>query len=527
MQSASVLRIPRAPTRGLTIPGISEAWAILTGSLALYLATAVELVLVRHAVVPNALSRVASAYFVLYSRDPHLAAIGFVRNPLPALLTLPLLPLKGLFPALTLLGFAASIVSAVCMAGAAYQLNRILFDAHVSVRLRLLLTILFAAQPALIYSGAVGSSEPILLFFLLLATRELTQWLRNFQLLALAKAGFALAAAYLAGPEALMAAAGAVLLVGIVSFRRASREPWATAACDVAVIGGPLLAALVAWLGATWLITGDPFQQLSSVYGNGSEIQALQSPGSQPGLGSTALVSGTRLLLIAPGLLIALVIAVMALRRRREPLLVASAGQLFPVLLAMFVAQVTGLVLTSVEGFIVAVPVTVLASAGVATALSRRWASLARATAVGFLVLSFPTAIALQSMSPVPLNAPAELSTAATIARYMDARHLPNGSVLLDSFSGFPIVLESQDPRQFLITNDRDFRLALTDPAGSGVQYVLVPASPIRSTLASLDALNRAYPTLYRTGAGMATLVREFRTRAGASTWRLYQLNPG
>src|SRR5690349_4617983 len=39
----------------------------------------------------DSLSRTANAFYVLFSRDPHLAAVGFVWNPLPSLIQLPLL----------------------------------------------------------------------------------------------------------------------------------------------------------------------------------------------------------------------------------------------------------------------------------------------------------------------------------------------------------------------------------------------------------------------------------------------------
>ena len=37
----------------------------------------------------DAWSRITNAYYVLYSRDPHLAAIGFIWNPLPSLMAIP------------------------------------------------------------------------------------------------------------------------------------------------------------------------------------------------------------------------------------------------------------------------------------------------------------------------------------------------------------------------------------------------------------------------------------------------------
>src|ERR1041385_9278526 len=50
-----------------------------------YIALGSYLALVLHAYHGDAYSRVANAYYVLYSRDPHLAAIGFVWMPLPSL----------------------------------------------------------------------------------------------------------------------------------------------------------------------------------------------------------------------------------------------------------------------------------------------------------------------------------------------------------------------------------------------------------------------------------------------------------
>jgi hypothetical protein len=522
---------------------------------------AVDLVLIRHAVLADALSRVAGSYFALYSRDPHLAAIGFVRMPLPSLLTLPLLPFKAIFPALTQAGFAANIISALFMAGAVFQVHAILLDAHVERRLRLGLTGLFAIQPMLIYTGANGSSEAILLFFLLVAVRALGQWMAHRGLQSLVLAGFALTAAYLTGPEALPAAAGALLLVGLTSFlslppsgaasAEISLPPYGaasaeislppcgggsgwgvadrawTAACDAAILIGPLAIAVIAWIAATWLITGDPFHQLSSVYGTGSEIQSLHSRGLDLGRDvPRALASLGRLLSLAPGLPIALGIGVFALARRRDPFLTVALALLVPVVAVMVIAQSAGLVLLSLDGLIVAVPLTALAAGIGAVSLptpGRRFSSVLAAFP---LLIAVPAVTLLVGFTNGALDRSGAVTTAASVSRYLDSRHLPVGSVMVDSFTGFAIILQSDNPRQFVITNDRDFRLALTDPAGSDVQYLLVPSPGDAASLTSLDALNRTYPALFKTGAGMATLVREFDGGLGAPSWRLYRLIP-
>jgi hypothetical protein len=116
--------------------------------------------------------------------------------------------------------------------------------------------------------------------------------------------------------------------------------------------------------------------------------------------------------------------------------------------------------------------------------------------------------------------------TERRIAADLDAMRLPPGSVLLDDFLGFAVPLNSRNPRQFVITSDRDFRSVVEDPAAAGVAYVLVPEP---AGLGLLDAVNRQYPSLYADGSGMATLVRQYRNTGDGPTalWRLYRLRPG
>jgi hypothetical protein len=105
-------------------------------------------------------------------------------------------------------------------------------------------------------------------------------------------------------------------------------------------------------------------------------------------------------------------------------------------------------------------------------------------------------------------------------ATYLDSLHLGNGKVLVDGAMGFPIILESRDPAQFITTPDRDFQEALLDPVSFGVQYLLVPEA---IGYQSLDAVNRAYPGIYDSGAGIGQLVTQFS--AGGNNWRLYAIS--
>src|ERR1700681_2484646 len=85
---------------------LSLATCFFLSSLVLYLCVAAVLVFKGNALEGDGVSRVAIANRILFSRDPHLAAIGFVWSPLPELVLLPLVPFKFLWPALLQQGFA-------------------------------------------------------------------------------------------------------------------------------------------------------------------------------------------------------------------------------------------------------------------------------------------------------------------------------------------------------------------------------------------------------------------------------------
>jgi len=75
----------------------------------------------------------------------------------------------------------------------------------------------------------------------------------------------------------------------------------------------------------------------------------------------------------------------------------------------------------------------------------------------------------------------------------------------------------------FIITSDRDFKEALADPAGMSVQFILVSRP---TGLGTLDAINQSYRGMYESGAGIASLARQFSNVGDGSDWRLYRVAP-
>src|SRR3981189_1740375 len=59
------------------------------------------------------------AQSVLFSRDPHLAAIGFIFTPLASMMQIPAIALSPIWPDMAARAFSGTIMSALFMAGAA------------------------------------------------------------------------------------------------------------------------------------------------------------------------------------------------------------------------------------------------------------------------------------------------------------------------------------------------------------------------------------------------------------------------
>jgi hypothetical protein len=547
-----------------------------------YLATAVFLAVGHNLLEGDAVSRVGNAYWVLYSRDPHLAAIGFVWNPLPSLVMLPILLFKGVWPDLARIGFASNVVSAPFMAGMVYQANRYLLESGVRRTARLSLTVLLALHPMILYHGANGLSEAPTLFFLLLAVRYLARWLRAGDLTGLVLAGIGLGFAYLVRYEAAVAASAALALVAMVSFARAARGlrvRLTAAACDLAVAASPFVLTFAYWTAASWIITGHPFEQFSSIYGNSSQARyfhggpapthvvtssglpthLLTSAGlpAHP-LDSTAGQALVQVILQQPVLPLAVLVGLLSLWRRRDWATLAAPAMLAAPLAFVIAASTLGAIGLEDRYFIWGVPLGFLMMAEAIPrphgpgrarpapvkarprqALLRR-VPARRAAAVlctlGVLALlapSLPLAGWLMLNPKLSYGAGAmqvvldthgrthEYLTDREVAAYVDGLHLGPGRVLLDVFTGYSIVLASRNPRQFVITSDRDFNVVLADPAGWHVRYLLVPQN------SPLDALTRTYPHMYDTGGGIGTLAREFQNPGDPDVWRLFRVEPG
>jgi hypothetical protein len=551
--------------RAIRLPHLGEGSYVFWLSAALYLALAVVMVLQLHLLVGDAWSRVGNAYYMLFSRDPHLAAIGFVWNPLPSLLVAPLLLFAPLWPPLVQQGFAANLISAFAMAGAVYQLRGVLADWGLGRVVRLLVVILFALHPMIVHYGANGDTEALFILLLLIAVRYVARWMHDGRLGPLVMSGLAVALAYWVRYEAAAVGAGLIIMVAVASAIRspgAWRSRALTGVADSLIVGLPFVFAFVSWSLASWVIVGNPFEQFQSVYGTTAQLQTGavfvgqmsrenlligQWLGMEPFVAAIFVGSLVAALWkrdwrwIAPATICGAVLAFSAWAWLTE----RTAGWIrYQIVIVPLASLLAGFLLAHFSDrarpgpFSPSSPVLRQLRAGATVVL--RWTLIgAVICSLGFALPSTLTTLqdpvvgrgGREQLDDVP-----RYLVGREVASYLDKLRLPRGSVLVDVFLGFPIVLSSVNPRQFVITPDRDFKQVLADPEMFGVQYFLVPPS---GGLASLDALHRQWPNVYESGGGFGTLIREFRSPVEQSgfdpaifnqgvveslRWRLYRI---
>ncbi|MBO3736996.1 hypothetical protein [Actinoplanes flavus] len=436
-------------------------------------------------------SRVANAYYTLFSRDPHLAAIGFVWNPLPSLILLPFLPLGLLFPALTQQGLLVVLVSAALMTLTVVVAHDVLRRSGVPRVPRLALTAAFALHPMIVVYSGNGMSEAGFLLCLMLAVRALLIWFETGRAESLVPLGLAVGLAYGARYEALAPVAAVPLIVFLTTLLRtpgARDRRMALARTDAVIAGLPGVLAVLLWALAGKLIVGQWFATFSSEYGNSAQVSA-----NAAGIGS---VTGDDLPTrigywaqqmagLSPMFLVLLLAALAAAWARRDPRVLAAVTVLGSVLAFDALAFLSGTSFGWLRFHIAVIPLSVLLAGHLIVAFPRR---ATVATALVCTLVAVPAAI-------VTLNRPelareeSEWLTADGAARTrglalvnrqvaadLDAMGLPDGAVLTDAAYAFGVVLASDRPRQFVITPDRDFAAVLADPSGHGVRYLLLSA---------------------------------------------------
>lgn len=519
----------------------------------------------------DATSRLANGFYVLYSRDPHLAAIGFVWNPGTSIADLVPLLFYHLWTPLASHAFAASLVSAFCMAGMVYQARCTLAEWGVARAARLVLVAILALNAMIVYYGGVGMSEGLYLFTLVATCRYLLRWMRDDDLASLVYSAIALGLCYIARNEAVgpAFAAGAVVLA--VSFGRRSASNslrssvarsariWG-AVTDLVIFEIPFFFSFVGWAVVSYVITGQPFQQFTSVYGTSSQLKVTGQQGPPELLHARILHDVHDILYLAPAIVVIIILSILVAIRRRDvgvlaPLSVVGGGLAFDAL-----AFITNSIAQWFRYFIAAVPLEVLLVGGIfATApavilsvrSNRREPSRAHRRIAGALAVVISLALLVPSafttimgmsnpkvgyeetqnlgfifskhLSKADEQAPSMYFSEVKTTTYLEQMHLGNGQVIVDNFTGCvpAMILMSRNPQLFVIPNDRDYQRILADPLTFHAHYIL-EGDPLGDF--TLTTVNILYPALWKTGAGFAREVHSFPAVGQCPQFKLFRV---
>ena len=485
----------------------------------------------------DALARTASALYVVLSRDPHLAAIGFVWNPLPSIVQIPLVLALDPFG---LAHLAGPIQSAAFGAGSVFILDRILRLLGTGTWRRRALLLAYGLDPIIVFYGANGMSESPLIFFMLAATHQFVRWARGGPYSTLIFFALLSAGTFLVRYEGIAFAAAGILGLTAAFLFGKDLNPDRLEAI-LLTYTAPISYVVALWIFFNWILVGDPLHFYRSSYGNVALTAGFRSGGETYLSGAVGSIAGSAAYaavqsayVFPASVLIAALAAIRGLLRKEH----VTLGVLgFALSLPAFHAYLvySGTSFGWLRFFIYCVPFSFVLLPLVLEPLRGTRPAWIAGWAISFalILVSWPASlfaladpnhgreeagIVAHLIDPTrnPLPASYTFGTDKEIARYVDG--LPPGTVvLMDSALAFSIDLFARDHRRYAITNDRDFPQILDRPDGGAVTHILV------TRRSDSEAVGAALPGLWQAGAAYATLERDF---GGPDRWRLYRVHP-
>jgi hypothetical protein len=517
-------------------------WAIIFAlSLLINLAAAYFLCFVWHIGNGDALSRTANAYYVLYSREPHLAAVGFVWPPLPSILQLPLLPLMKAFGQVA---FTGSILSSLFGAASLALMNRLLADFKFPPMMRWILVGLLQFHPNTLYLFGAGMAEPVFLFFViitLIGMNLMPESMRSWVMV-----GISLALAFLVRYESIPVLAAVVVAVIAQMWKTAPGWITKTEGWLLAILTPPIYAILL-WIFFNWTLLGDPLYFYRSFYSlaNASDIARSIGLGHPLYLAWGNIIEAikvglTRCLEQNPAYPIFGVFALVSILRNAN----RKGFGLFLVMLSVTAFSILQIYLGTLANWLrywfYAAPFGLVMAGIIHGNLKRNWRLPFYFLVVILFLAGTPLSLIAmndktvgsdeQRMSAMIFNPKNEsalrskdwywvnLNDAPTVAEEVD-RLSEKGLVLVDSSTSFSVIMTSRHPERMYITNDNNFFKVLANPIGTaGYILVLDPQQ-------QLSIFNVTYPTLFENGTNWATLVWDSGPRTGAH-WRIFKIHP-
>jgi hypothetical protein len=488
----------------------------------------------------DAISKVANAFYVLYIRPPHLAAIGSVWNPLPSLLELPFLLLWPIYKPIASSGLAGVVMNAAFMAGSAVLLYRYTIEYGRSHFTGIAIALLYCFNPFMFIYGFSGMSEAPFYFMLIWMIFSYTRWMENEESVYLVHMAIALALAFLIRYETIPIAGCLFLAVTLILFMVHRKNLASEQQVSIGysfqrsegkgiVLLTPLVYTCLIWILYNWIITGNPFYFLNSDYSNlankqtFANIRILRSMVGEPVLILKYVFLCTKYFSIP-------LVVILFYRLIKSKLAQLDLLTLIILIISTFVMQLYMLYKGVSNGTFryFSYPFVILC-AWLPYEMKRNNSRLFTALCLVSLVIANVALGNAWFCTRELANVPMEIEdlrfvcqdrekTQIKVAQFIN-KHLPQASILMDSYRTYTIILNLNKPANIITSCSYEFQEALREPWKYKINYIIVPSATNDEN--QHDALNRLYPELYREGAPWCVLVKEFD-----GFYKLYRVNP-
>jgi hypothetical protein len=478
----------------------------------------------------DGISRVASAFYVLYIRPPHLAAIGTTWNPLPSLLELPFMLLWPFFKPIASFGLAGVIMTATFAAGSAVLVYAGSVKLFKSNGIGILLALLYCLNPMIFVYGCNGKAEVPFCFMLLWFTYNFIEWMEDSESYHMAYMAIALALAFLIRYE-IFAISGAAFL-GLAVITLIYHKPYLEnkqkdgLRYSLEKVEGrsillltPMIYTSICWVLYDWIITGNPFYFMNSTYSNLGFIRSYAANATLNHLVGNPIATLEYVYRASHYFFIPLVV-IIGYRIYKKKLFEWDILVLL-MLVGSTVAQQAymlfkGISAGAVRYFIYPI---VFTTAWLPYEFKKMHSKFFIALCmISFLFADIYLGVAWFNFSAFK-NIQEEIQTLRfdnidpsevvqrDVAKYIDS-NIPNARILMDSVRTYNVILSVNHPQNLVVSCSYNFKAALNKPQKYHIDYILVPSRDNDFNLQ--DAVNIRYPKLYENGAKWCVLAKQF-----------------
>lgn len=450
----------------------------------------------------DAMTRTANAFYVFYTIPHRLFSMGLRLNPLPSVIQFPLVLLSKLWRPLVTGGISMAFASALFQAWAVKTLYSCFHKMKCREGHALLFTLLYALNPYIVFYGANGMSEIMMGAAGIQVICSLTLWMRKGRPQYILSMAFSLVIMFLVRWEALPFALfiGICMAIHMLTSNREKRYYSKEGLESLWYVEGtlwvtflPVLFTACVWIFYNWSMTGNPFYFINSA----NSLSALSSNhwnyGGFPGVMSFVFSRSWPFLIPLVLILAARLVTGKLIHHDTAIVLIAVLGTtVFTTVMMLFGKS---------GGYVRYFCYPLMFSAAFMPYLLNmaRKASdeAARIAAFGFAVCAvfFGWAFTRSSLfrEDLLMNVPAY---SEELADFLNS-HCNDGKILMDSYRGYYVIMNMDEPEKLIINSSEGFEDAVNDPVRCHINYLVVSEYENNG---NMDILNETWPYLFSGG---------------------------